>query len=237
MGQEELPNEFRFSMTGIIMFINAFLFQVIAQQCIDAETKQLPDEYEKKHVVKMLAYFSIQWALAGMLNLLNACSPRAHRGWFVKYLYDFMLGAMFGVQLVIFVHYGIGFFVPSQDGSLLIRAIALTLNIIGAFIYLSITWLVCYICILLRKQSQADKKRLLLVSQLQTIPFGRLAFDVEMSCSICLANFQDSDDVVQLRCNHRHIFHKECLRPWIETPSALQPVAVCPLCKREIEFE
>lgn len=166
MGREELPNEIRFSMTGIIMFINAYLFQVIAQQCIDAETKQLPDEYEKKHVVKMLAYFSIQWALAGILNMINAFSPRSNRGWCTKHLYDFLLGAMFGVHAVILVHYGIGFFVPNQDESTLIRAIALTLNIFGALIYLSITWIICFICYMIRKQSQADKKRLLLVSQL-----------------------------------------------------------------------
>jgi hypothetical protein len=73
---------------------------------------------------------------------------------------------MFGVHGVILVHYGIGFFVPAQDESTLIRAIAMTLNIIGGFIYFSIIWIVCFIGYLLRKQSQADRKRLLLVSQL-----------------------------------------------------------------------
>ena len=107
----------------------------------------------------------------------------------------------------------------------------------GAILYLAILWLSCTICLLVRRQHLRDKKRLYLVSQLQSIPFGKLAFDVEMSCIICFTAFDNEDDVVQLKCDHRHIFHRDCLKPWIETPSVDRPVACCPLCKKEIEFE
>ena len=60
----------------------------------------------------MMWFFSIQWFLAGLMNLINAYYPNG-RSSFGRNLDDFLLGAMFGVTLVIFVHYGIGFFTPS----------------------------------------------------------------------------------------------------------------------------
>jgi hypothetical protein len=58
-----------------------------------------------------------------------------------------------------------------------------------------------------------------------------------MTCAICMTNFESEDSVVQLKCDHRHIFHKDCLMPWIETPSIDRPVAQCPLCKKPILAE
>ena len=52
-----------------------------------------------------------------------------------------------------------------------------------------------------------------------------------------MTNFEPTDDVLQLKCDHRHIFHSECLKPWIETPAIERPVPCCPLCKKEIKIE
>jgi hypothetical protein len=52
-----------------------------------------------------------------------------------------------------------------------------------------------------------------------------------------MTNFAPDDDVLQLKCDHRHIYHKECLTPWIEKPSIDRPVPQCPLCKKEIEMD
>ena len=152
MGREELPSEIRHSLTGAIMLINSFLFNVLASQCKAKDTKQKPEESEKNHVVKMLYFFSIWWTLAGILHFVNAFSVRSQRGLLTKAFYDFTLGAMFGVQAVIFVHYGIGFFVPAQEESTLIRVIACTLNVFGVLIYSAILWLVCTIWMLVRQQ-------------------------------------------------------------------------------------
>lgn len=170
------------------MFINGFLFHVLAKQCDEQPTKQ-PEELEKKHVVKMLFFFAIWWTLAGFLNCVNAFSPRSSRSFIAKSFYDFTLGALFGVQAVIFVHYGIGFFVPQQDDSLFIRVIAFTLNVFGTIVYGLFFWIICTIWMLVRQQQARDKKRLLLVTKLQGMPFSRLAFDSEMQCIICFTNF------------------------------------------------
>jgi len=47
------------------------------------------------------------------------------------------------------------------------------------------------------------------------------------SCSICLEEFSNGEILRQLPCNH--IFHTQCIRPWL---TLRQPL--CPLCKLEI---
>lgn len=73
----------------------------------------------------------------------------------------------------------------------MIRVIACCLNVFGVIIYLAISWLGCTICYMLRQQHNANQKRLLLVSQLQSFPFSQLAFDNEMQCIICFTNFEE----------------------------------------------
>ena len=43
------------------------------------------------------------------------------------------------------------------------------------------------------------------------------------NCSICLEDFKDEDILKKLNCNH--IFHKECLTPWLNDHNN------CPLCR------
>ena len=56
------------------------------------------------------------------------------------------------------------------------------------------------------------------------------------SCSICLADFVAQDDIVQLRCSDRHIFHVDCLLGWLETLEKNKAEEKsCPLCREKIE--
>mgnify|MGYP001166723081 CR=1 FL=1 len=45
-------------------------------------------------------------------------------------------------------------------------------------------------------------------------------------CSVCLDEFKDGDTIKKLNCNH--IFHKDCLEPWLNNNRN------CPLCRQNI---
>jgi hypothetical protein len=47
-------------------------------------------------------------------------------------------------------------------------------------------------------------------------------------CAICFDKFQTNDDVAELTCSGRHIFHVSCLKRWV------QERTVCPMCREEI---
>jgi hypothetical protein len=34
-------------------------------------------------------------------------------------------------------------------------------------------------------------------------------------CSICLMNFTEQDQIVQLKCSPLHVFHEACLSEWV----------------------
>ena len=48
----------------------------------------------------------------------------------------------------------------------------------------------------------------------------------EETCSVCLEDFKDGDTIKKLNCNH--IFHKDCLEPWLNENNN------CPLCRQNI---
>ena len=47
------------------------------------------------------------------------------------------------------------------------------------------------------------------------------------SCSICLEDFKTGDNIKKLNCTH--IFHKECLEPWLNDNNRN-----CPMCRTDI---
>ena len=49
-------------------------------------------------------------------------------------------------------------------------------------------------------------------------------------CCICYGNYEQDDQIVQLPCDSRHIFHYECIDRWLQTRQ------VCPICKAEIQI-
>ena len=46
------------------------------------------------------------------------------------------------------------------------------------------------------------------------------------TCSVCLEEFKEDDIIKKLNCNH--IFHKDCLEPWLNNNRN------CPLCRQNI---
>ncbi|KAG5178604.1 hypothetical protein JKP88DRAFT_329200, partial [Tribonema minus] len=55
---------------------------------------------------------------------------------------------------------------------------------------------------------------------------GVLSAVTQTDCAICLAAFEDGDELRRLRCGHA--FHGACLQPWVDHHSD------CPLCKASI---
>ncbi|XP_058780953.1 E3 ubiquitin-protein ligase At1g12760-like [Vicia villosa] len=45
-------------------------------------------------------------------------------------------------------------------------------------------------------------------------------------CCICIANYENNDELRELPCSH--LFHKDCVDKWLKIN------ALCPLCKREV---
>jgi len=50
-------------------------------------------------------------------------------------------------------------------------------------------------------------------------------------CSICLDNFQDSNNIIQLKC--KHTFHKDCIKSYIRTTN-VNNLSKCPYCRQDI---
>jgi len=48
-------------------------------------------------------------------------------------------------------------------------------------------------------------------------------------CAICLNSFTDEDQVVELKCDKKHIFHEQCIKDWLKRKLE------CPLCKEEVK--
>ena len=49
------------------------------------------------------------------------------------------------------------------------------------------------------------------------------------TCPICIANFEEGDDVRVLPCPGHHRFHKECVDPWL-----LELSTSCPICREGV---
>ena len=47
-------------------------------------------------------------------------------------------------------------------------------------------------------------------------------------CTICLAAFEGGDAMTALPCHPRHVFHAQCIVPWLKRQR------FCPLCQRDI---
>ena len=48
---------------------------------------------------------------------------------------------------------------------------------------------------------------------------------INISCPICLEEFEDNEEIIVLSCSHG--FHEQCLRQWLERKAD----TCCPLCK------
>lgn len=52
------------------------------------------------------------------------------------------------------------------------------------------------------------------------------------ACTICQDDFEDTDVVTDVKCKNHHLFHTECIKPWL-----LEMSKVCPVCKEDLSGE
>ena len=48
-------------------------------------------------------------------------------------------------------------------------------------------------------------------------------------CIICYCEFEDTDEIAELACSAKHIFHTECIQKWLETN------LICPTCREPVK--
>ena len=44
-------------------------------------------------------------------------------------------------------------------------------------------------------------------------------------CTICAVEYCETDEVVVMKCDERHLFHEECIKRWLRINSN------CPICR------
>ena len=70
------------------------------------------------------------------------------------------------------------------------------------------------------------------IARLKKTTFGNLDEEKKQfapHCIICYADFKDDDQLSELACDDRHIFHTECIQKWLETDLR------CPICKKDVD--
>lgn len=84
---------------------------------------------------------------------------------------------------------------------------------------------------------QPNNNRQTILQRLKKIPYTQLLVNMGNSneCVICLSDFVDGDDVIQLKCSKNHIFHYECLTKWIQSDSNRH--GQCPICRARIRTD
>jgi hypothetical protein len=63
-------------------------------------------------------------------------------------------------------------------------------------------------------------------SELETIEYDIDKYKDQKSCSICIETYNQDDGLIKLKCNH--IFHNDCIKPWLTSKSTK-----CPVCRRD----
>ena len=158
----------------------------------------------------MLNLFGVQWLFTSFLNALSIID-NLYRRRYQRRLRDFGIGALAGVILVELVYYGKGFFIERQFESTFIRVLAFILTFMGSVFYIMMSCLIFALVTMCLLQRDDRRRRMNIIEQLDAIPFGTLAFNVEMTCAICLEDFALQDQVLVLGCNGKHVFHRICM--------------------------
>ena len=75
------------------------------------------------------------------------------------------------------------------------------------------------------RRSRGDLMQGLSIGAFKNVAGSLVKESKDFSCCFCMELFDDSDDVTELKCDSRHIFHTSCLRTWIATSQS------CPICR------
>jgi hypothetical protein len=86
------------------------------------------------------------------------------------------------------------------------------------------------------KLQKSDANRLILQrlerSSKEFKNIDQALLDEQTKCAICLDGFQVRDKVNQLPCHH--IFHKDCIHPWVEVKMEDDEESTCPTCRKPL---
>jgi hypothetical protein len=68
------------------------------------------------------------------------------------------------------------------------------------------------------------------------MPFSSIFLkDPVTECVICLKDFNAEEEVLQLDCHKKHVFHHGCLGPWLKEEWITQHTRTCPICRKPIK--
>ena len=100
------------------------------------------------------------------------------------------------------------------------------------FVVMMLLIMLMYWCLTVTSQSRTGRKADIeaimkqgrLMSLMSNVPYSKLLLlDGERDCPICLMQFTDECQVVQLKCNEYHIFHYKCLEKYLSYPNLQAP--------------
>ena len=52
--------------------------------------------------------------------------------------------------------------------------------------------------------------------------------EISDECPICLIEYREGDEILELNCNKYHLFHSNCIKNWVKISK------ICPLCKAQL---
>ena len=70
-----------------------------------------------------------------------------------------------------------------------------------------------------------------LLKQMKKVTFNPEAHPEGIECVICMEEYKETDEVIELPCNEKHFFHAKCITDWLNSNNS------CPLCKKPITME
>jgi len=82
-----------------------------------------------------------------------------------------------------------------------------------------------------QKEQAAAEQAAAILAKLSRVPWtpppqGVSEEDGQQECALCLEEYTQGEEVVQLDCGHQ--FHEQCLGPW------LRKSALCPMCRHDL---
>lgn len=127
----------------------------------------------------------------------------------------------------------------SEDnrGEMIVMLMLIILGMIKLVLFIVVVFIILYLLVAARLKRRRDRSRSRdVLRSLSRIPFSSLAQNVDEQpdeeCIICFNSYTDADEVTQLTCNTKHIFHTACLSDWIR-----QGKNSCPICRQPINRE
>jgi len=54
-------------------------------------------------------------------------------------------------------------------------------------------------------------------------------FPGDPECRICMCEYAEGEDIIQLQCSNLHHFHADCIKKWLKVNG------ICPICRKKLE--